>query len=128
LSYFFISHDIETVYYLADALAVMYFGSVVEYIEDIPLFEQLQHPYTKKPFSSVLTCDSRKSKGFGVDFEEPKGNQNTARGCAFAPRCRDAWELCFREKPALKEAGSQHHIACHQLYQTFPLYQAGGQR
>lgn len=125
LSYLFISHDIEAVYYLADSLAVMYLGSVVEYIEDISLFEQLQHPYTKKLFSSVLTCGSRKSKGFGANFEDLKVSQNTGQGCAFAPRCRDAWDLCCTEKPALKKAGPNHHIACHKLYQTIPLSQAG---
>lgn len=116
LSYLFISHDIEAVYYLADSLAVMYFGSVVEYIEDISLFDQLQHPYTKKLFSSVLTCGARKNKGFGADFAELQTGENTDRGCVFALRCRDAREICFQEKPALKEADSRHHIACHQQF------------
>lgn len=112
LAYLFISHDIEAVYYLSDALAVMYLGSIVEYIEDISEFKSLCHPYTKRLLSSVLVADPDRELVDG-EYSEIAGTEGDSCGCLYAARCEDAKEVCHREVPAQRRLGDKHLVACH---------------
>jgi oligopeptide/dipeptide ABC transporter ATP-binding protein len=105
LTYLLISHDLETVYNLADRVAVMYSGSIVEEIDDIDLFRELRHPYT-----SLL---------LGTDESDNKRSEDldtvNDRGCVYSARCKYADERCRNESPALTEIGTGHRLACHRM-------------
>lgn len=113
LSYLFISHDIESVYYLSDSLAVMYLGMVVEYIEDISLFDSLCHPYTRKLLSSVLSSDPEHKQTFTAHPVELDKAGFNALGCPYVPRCPKACLQCKTTTPELKQLSENHFIACH---------------
>lgn len=114
LTYVFISHDLEAVYYLADALAVMYMGTVVEYIEDISLFHHLSHPYTKKLLTSVLGTGENRNKPLGkIAYDEPVFPKIGYAGCLYAPRCSISEPVCFQDQPVLYGIGEGHLAACH---------------
>lgn len=117
LSYLLISHDIEAIYYLSDSIAVMYLGRIVEYIEDISLFDSLCHPYTQKLLSSVLSADPKDKKIMLERNEELEMTNVDLKGCAYAPRCKKATEICFNKIPELKKINKKHSVACHQVFE-----------
>lgn len=104
LTYLLISHDLEMVYNLADHLAVMYFGRIVEEITDMSRFSELRHPYTRLLLNDAALADR--------DLEAEGGGQ-TDGGCIYAQRCPFAEELCRRQAPPLTERAPGHRIACH---------------
>jgi len=110
LSYLFISHDIEAVYYLSDAIAVMYLGQIVEFIEDMSVFDQLAHPYAKKLLSSVLCLHPNLRTDLSVEFDELQIKSNIVNGCSYVDRCNIKDQVCFKVKPALNNV-SEGHLA-----------------
>ena len=104
LTYLLISHDLEMVYNLADHLAVMYFGRIVEEITDMSRFSELRHPYTRLLLNDAALADR--------DLEA-EGCGQTDGGCIYAQRCPFAEELCRRQAPPLTERAPGHRIACH---------------
>lgn len=113
LTYIFISHDLSVVEYVADRVAVMYVGKLVEVAETAALFNTPMHPYTEALLSAVPKPDPRlKSKRIMLegDVADPA---NPPSGCYFHPRCRYAQERCRTENPALVEASPGHWSACH---------------
>ncbi|MEW5954436.1 MAG: ABC transporter ATP-binding protein [Bacillota bacterium] len=115
LSYLFISHDIEAVYYLSDAIAVMYLGEIVEFIEDISVFDQLAHPYSKKLLSSVLCLHPHFRTELNVEFDELQRNSNARNGCSCFDRCNIKDQVCSKVKPALSNVSEGHLAACHKM-------------
>ncbi|MBS3899073.1 MAG: ABC transporter ATP-binding protein [Dethiobacter sp.] len=115
LSYLFISHDIEAVYYLADAIAVMYQGKLVEIINDISLFDQLVHPYSNKLLTSVLPSHPRFRTDSCVEFDELHAKPGNANECNYLDRCNCKEQLCFQVKPVLSKLTEGHLAACHKL-------------
>lgn len=115
LSYVFISHDIEATYYLADALAVMYRGQIVEYIENMNFFDHLCHPYTSKLMDSVLKPSPALGESpFEIAFVNvSKTRIDNDTGCVYAQHCSRAIETCFRSRPPLKRLKEGHLVACH---------------
>ena len=117
LSYVLISHDIEAVYYLADALVVMYGGQIMEKIDDLSYFEKMVHPYTKKLLSSIPVFEKRtdvteSAETIGMDVYV---QNNTFKGCPYYGRCPDRIEECKESKPEMKELATGHFVACHVL-------------
>ena len=117
LSYVLISHDIEAVYYLADALVVMYGGQIMEKIDDLSYFEKMVHPYTKKLLSSIPVFEKRtdvkeSAESIGMDVYV---QNNTFKGCPYYGRCPDRIEECKESKPEMKELATGHFVACHVL-------------
>jgi oligopeptide/dipeptide ABC transporter ATP-binding protein len=106
LTYMLISHDLETVYNLADRLAVMYYGKVVEEIDTMDLFDALCHPYT-----TLLT-----GKDFAVNGQQD--SEESREGCVYAARCAKATDCCRHTAPALVEIEPGHRIACHMFTQA----------
>lgn len=104
LTYVLISHDLKTVYNLADRLSVMYFGQIVEEIDDMNQFETLSHPYTEL----LLGKDCRGSK-VAASGESALKNH----GCPFAERCPHAQKICIEKNPELRSIQSGHRMACH---------------
>lgn len=112
-SFLYISHDLTTVRFLADRVAVMYLGRIVEMGETEEVFENPRHPYTRALMDSALTLDNLMTLPEPVPGELPDPRERFA-GCRFASRCAFAQEKCRREDPVL--SGDIHQFACH-----FPL-------
>jgi peptide/nickel transport system ATP-binding protein len=103
LTYLFISHDLSVVEYIANRVAVMYVGKLVEVARTDALFTTPRHPYTEALLSAVPKPDPRlRSKRILLegDVADPA---NPPSGCYFHPRCRYVQDQCKIEMPALRE-------------------------
>jgi len=114
LTYLFISHNLAVVDYMANRIAVMYAGRIVELAPKRELFERPRHPYTEVLLAAVLPPDptlrsSRSRRPRNGQIEAP-----VPAGCAFALRCRYALKCCRGEVPELTEVEPGHLVRCHQ--------------
>jgi peptide/nickel transport system ATP-binding protein len=99
LAYLFITHDLGVVRYLADDVAVMYLGQIVERAETGAIFEDPRHPYTRGLLSAMPSLDpARRSPPPRVLGDVPSPARPPA-GCRFHTRCPEAFERCSREAP-----------------------------
>jgi peptide/nickel transport system ATP-binding protein len=113
LTYLFISHDLSVVEYVADRVAVMYVGKLVEVAETAALYRRPRHPYTEALMSSVPNPDPlHRSKRIVLKGEIPDPS-NPPTGCYFHPRCPYAQERCKVEAPPLREVEPGRFAACH---------------
>ena len=110
----FISHDLKVVRNIADRVAVMYLGKIVEEASSDVIFSFPQHPYTKALVSSV-PVPGKKLEGRMVLQGEPPNPANRPSGCAFHPRCPLASEICRTVTPELRMVGDGRTAACHHL-------------
>ena len=115
ISFVFISHDLLTVRYISDRIAVMYLGEVVEYGAAEEVFADPRHPYTKALIDAVPVPDPaiesrRTSTPLQGELPSPL---NLPKGCAFASRCPMATDRCRAEKPALPNHDLSRQVACH---------------
>lgn len=113
LTYLFISHDLSVVEYIADRVAVMYVGRLVELAPTEQLYRFPRHPYTEALLSAIPRPDPRlRSKRIVLegDVADPA---NTPSGCFFHPRCAYAQERCRVETPPLRQISEDHSVACH---------------
>jgi peptide/nickel transport system ATP-binding protein len=113
LTYLFISHDLSVVEYIADRVAVMYVGKLVELASTEDLFRQPKHPYTEALMSAIPKPDPRlRSKRIILEGEiaDPA---RPPTGCYFHPRCPYAKERCAVETPQLRPIGENRMVACH---------------
>jgi peptide/nickel transport system ATP-binding protein len=113
LAMLFISHDLAVVRYVADRVAVLYLGKIVETAPVADLFETPRHPYTRALLQAMPSVD-RVAAGF-TGAETLGDLPSAARppsGCRFHPRCPIATERCAREEPALRIVG-RSAVACH---------------
>ena len=112
-SYLFISHDIGVVRYLADRIAVMYVGRIVELATTEQLFDGPVHPYTEALLSAVPNVDGDASGRIPLDGDIPSP-ANPPAGCVFHTRCHKFVEgLCDVTEPELRDFGDGHMIKCH---------------
>ncbi|HUZ53861.1 MAG TPA: oligopeptide/dipeptide ABC transporter ATP-binding protein [Streptosporangiaceae bacterium] len=118
LSYVFISHDLAVVRQIADRVAVMYLGRVVELAQASELFSAPRHPYTAALLSATPVPDpaAARSTRRVVLQGDPPSPANPPSGCSFHPRCPRAQERCAAERPELSGDGGGSLVACH-----FPL-------
>jgi peptide/nickel transport system ATP-binding protein len=113
LTYLFISHDLSVVEYIANRIAVMYVGKLVEIAPREVLFTAPRHPYTEALLSAVPKPDPRlRSQRLLLDGDVPDP-ANPPSGCYFHPRCRYAQSICKTEQPALHALDAKHSVACH---------------
>jgi len=112
LTYLFISHDIGVVEHLADRVAIMYLGRIVEMSPTEALFDNPNHPYTQALLHEVPRLDMRRRKFEPIKGEIPSPLDPPA-GCHFHPRCPFAMPRCPEEQPMLKEIAPQWWSACH---------------
>jgi len=114
LTYIFITHDLAVAKYIADTIAVMYLGKIVEYGPSERIFENPLHPYTKALLASIpVPRPLRESREIELRGEVPNPI-NPPPGCRFHPRCPVAMDICRREEPRLREVESGHYVACFQ--------------
>ena len=118
LTYIFITHDLSVVEYLADRIAVMYLGRIVELTTSEELFANTLHPYTKALLSAIPIADpTKKRKRIPLQGDVPSP-ANPPSGCTFHPRCLDCMEKCRAERPLLEEYvinGVSHFVSCHKV-------------
>ncbi len=118
-----ISHDLAVVKYLADRIAVMYLGKVVEIGSGDDIYRRQAHPYTEALIKTIPLPDpsaERAKDDAGIRGELPSP-VNPPSGCRFRTRCPRAQDLCAAEEPLLRSFGPGHSAACH-----FPLRAATG--
>jgi peptide/nickel transport system ATP-binding protein len=110
----FISHDLSVVRYLADHVAVMYLGRVVEYGPVDAVFAPPWHPYTEALLSAVPVPDPE-AQGARIVLEGPIPRPTEIpRGCPFATRCpRKVGPICDDVPPPRQALAGGHHLACH---------------
>ena len=115
LSYLFISHDLHAVRQIADTVAVMYLGRIVERAPTKKLFTFPSHPYTQALLSSVPVADPimEKSRTKILLIGDPPSPLNPPTGCPFHPRCIHALPICSQTAPPKKLLSDGHFMHCH---------------
>jgi peptide/nickel transport system ATP-binding protein len=113
LTYIFVAHDLSVVRHIADRVAVMYVGKMVEKASTDELYPHPLHPYTEALMSAVPRADPRAIKKRIVLEGEVADPSNPPSGCYFHPRCRYAQEVCKVETPVLRELEPEHFVSCH---------------
>ncbi|MUM78386.1 dipeptide ABC transporter ATP-binding protein [Pseudodesulfovibrio sp. F-1] len=112
LTYVFISHDLSVVSHIADRVAVMYLGRIMEIAPGAEIFAAPRHPYTEALLSSVLTPDpAQQTKRIPLQGELPSP-MNPPSGCPFHPRCPKAFDRCPAQRPELREVAPGIQVAC----------------
>lgn len=115
LTYLFISHDLRVVEHVADHVAVMYLGKIVELADTAGLYTSPLHPYTIALLSAVPIPDpERKQKRIILEGDVPSPI-DPPPGCHFHPRCSYATDVCSRTIPELIEHEPNHIAACHHI-------------
>ena len=112
LTYLFITHDLAVVEAVADRIAVMYFGRIVELAPARDIFARPRHHYTALLARSAPVVGRALSAPEGVDAELPDPLKPPP-GCAFARRCPAATDICRTTRPEFTRHGPGHHAACH---------------
>jgi peptide/nickel transport system ATP-binding protein len=112
LTYLFISHNLAVVRHMADRIAVMYLGRIVEEAETEALFANPQHPYTQLLLRTIpdVAAPNRDRELMGG---EPPSPLDPPNGCAFHPRCPMATDLCSQKAPEVRGREGGGAIACH---------------
>ncbi len=113
LTYLFISHDLSVVEYIADRVAVMYVGKLVELAPTSKLFTMPKHPYTEALMSAIPKPDPRLRTKRIILEGEVADPAHPPTGCYFHPRCRYAQERCKVETPPLRAIDGNRLVACH---------------
>src|SRR2546428_460308 len=116
LTYLFVSHDLSVVRHVADRIAVMYLGKIVELSDRDELYAAPKHPYTKALLSAIPIPDPqiekrRKRIILSGDLPSPI---NIPSGCRFHTRCPMAQQICREVEPTFEaKEGREHYAACH---------------
>jgi oligopeptide/dipeptide ABC transporter ATP-binding protein len=112
LAMLFISHNLAVVEYMADRIAVMYAGRIVETAPRAELFTRPLHPYTRALLAAVPVPDPARAAPPVPPLGEPPDPANLPSGCRFQSRCPIAMPACAEAEPRLAEAAPGHYAAC----------------
>jgi len=115
LTYLFISHDLSMVRHIADRVAVMYLGKIVELAPRDGLYGSPKHPYTEALLSAVpepdpTAHDTAQRVILQGDVPSPS---NPPKGCNFCTRCPKVMDICRQTDPEFREVEPGRFVACH---------------
>ncbi|RQG94195.1 ABC transporter ATP-binding protein [Natrarchaeobius chitinivorans] len=113
LTYVFIAHDLNVVQHIADRIAVMYLGEIIECGDADDIFTPPHHPYTEMLLSSIPPLDPSAETDRIVPRGTPPSPIDPPSGCRFHTRCPRAMEECKSVVPADHQFGEDHTITCH---------------
>jgi peptide/nickel transport system ATP-binding protein len=115
LTYLFISHDLSVVEHIANTVAVMYLGNIVEYGKTADIFANPRHPYTKALFSAIPVPDLDTKMNRIILSGALPSPASPPAGCKFHTRCQNAMPLCSQKVPReIFIPGEEgHYCACH---------------
>jgi len=112
MSIIWITHDLGVVAGIAQRVAVMYGGFIIEEANVNDIFANPSHPYTLGLLGSLPRVDEKEhTKLYSIEGQPPVLMQKP-NACPFAPRCRWAMERCWKENPALESIAPEHRVAC----------------
>ena len=114
----FITHDLGVIAEMADVVAVMYLGKIVEIGTALDIFHRPQHPYTRGLMKSIPSLSIRTKKRLIPIEGVVPDLLDAPKGCGFGPRCPESIKICLREIPPLKEIASGHRAACWLIENT----------
>lgn len=112
ISVIFITHDLGTVGYFADRVAVMYLGRIVEFGTMKDVLKNPQHPYTKALLSVIPVPNPRLRKKRIILQGETPNPVDLPSGCRFHPRCPMVMDICKQNDPRLFQVSESHEAAC----------------
>jgi microcin C transport system ATP-binding protein len=112
LALILISHDLGVLAETCDRIAIMYAGRIVESGPVATVFEDPQHPYTRRLLDSLPVIGGERGVAPPI-LGQPPDPGDPPGGCAFHPRCPYAKERCSSEEPGLRELSPRHLSACH---------------
>jgi len=120
LSFLFISHDLSVVSYLADRVAVMYLGRIVEEGDVGDVLDNPQHPYSQALLSAAprVNADGER-RGIRLEGDLPSPS-SPPQGCHFHPRCRHVKPECRQSYPSLTRLTETHQLRCHLFDKMMP--------
>ncbi len=120
LAYIFVSHDLAVVKHIADRVAVMNLGGIVETAEAEALFASPRHPYSRALLSAIPVPKPRAKRSRIVLQGEMPSALNPPSGCRFHTRCPYVVERCRVEAPPLLADAAGHFTACHRAAELPP--------
>jgi len=114
LTYLFIAHDLSVVRHIADRIAVMYLGKIMELAGRDELYRNPMHPYSQALLSAVPIPDpyiEEKRQRIILEGDVPSP-ENPPKGCHFSTRCPKVMDICVKQEPDFRDCGGGHHVAC----------------
>ena len=112
LTYLFISHDLSVVKHISTHVGVMYLGSMAEIGSKHQIFDNPLHPYTQSLLSAAPVPDPHAQINRIVLTGDVPSPVNCPPGCKFHTRCPKCMDVCREKRPALKDMGDGHKVAC----------------
>ncbi|WP_413301009.1 ABC transporter ATP-binding protein [Bacillus sp. 1P10SD] len=106
-----ITHDLGVVAEMADRVAVMYAGQIVEEADVMTIFKKPKHPYTKGLIKSVPPLHQKDKTLYSIPGSVPTIN-SMPKGCRFHPRCSFATDVCIEKEPDLRNINNLHTVKC----------------
>lgn len=112
LTYILISHDLSVVKSMADKIAIMYLGRIVEHGPAKKLFKDPIHPYTNALFKAIPNTNTKDINSIIALEGEVPSSINIPSGCRFSTRCPVAREICHKKEPPVIKLNKEHEVSC----------------
>ena len=128
IAYLFVSHDLGVVEYIADTVAVMYLGVIVERAPRAAFFSGARHPYARALLDAVPSLDPHRRRQRQLLQGDVPSAAALPSGCRFRTRCPLAEPRCAQTEPALAEVAPLHFVACHVVADAAGLSQPAGDK